>query len=30
MMEDLVDGMMNEVGIDETKLGEVIEKGLKS
>jgi hypothetical protein len=30
MMEDLVDGMMNEVGIDEEKLGAVIEKGLKS
>jgi hypothetical protein len=29
-MEDLVDGLMNEVGIDEAKLGEVIEKGLKS
>ena len=29
-MEDLVDGMMNEVGIDEEKLGQVIEKGLKS
>ena len=30
MMEDLVDGLMNEVGIGEEKLGEVIEKGLKS
>jgi hypothetical protein len=29
-MEDLVDGMMNEVGIGEEKLGQVIEKGLKS
>ncbi len=29
-MEDLVDSLMNEIGIDENKLGEVIEKGLKS
>jgi hypothetical protein len=30
MMEELVDGMMAEIGIKEEEFGHVVEKGLKS
>lgn len=30
MMEELVDGMLNEIGIQEEQFEEVLNKGLKS